>query len=81
MLPGAKKDRLFIFYSKSPIDFEQLLKLVQGDPENAASLIKNNFASNLIPSFRIKFNEKEIAFEVSARENELLCFFTDIEYQ
>lgn len=81
ILPGAQKDRLFILYSKSPIDFEQLLKLVQGDPDNAAQLIRAHFAKNLLPSVRIKFNVKDIAFEVSARENELLCFFTDIEYQ
>ncbi len=81
ILPGAQKDRLFILYSKSPIDFDRVLQAIQNDPDNSATILKKWFGKNLLPVPGIKFSEKTIAFEVNAKENELICFFTDIEYQ
>ncbi len=81
ILPGAQKDRLYILYSKSQIEFEKVLQAIQNDPDNSTSLLKNLFGKDLLQTTRIKFNESNIAFEVNAKENELICFFTDLEYQ
>lgn len=81
ILPGARKDRLYILYSKSPIDFDQLVRSVQMDPDNSVAVLQGYFGKNLMATNKIKYSESLINFEVAARENELICFFTDIEYQ
>lgn len=81
ILPGARKDRLYILYSKSPIDFDQLVRSVQNDPDNSVAVLQGYFGKNLLATNKIKYTESLISFEIAARENELVCFFTDIEYQ
>lgn len=81
ILPGARKDRLYILYSKSPLDFDQLVRSIQKDPDNSIPVLQNFFGKNLLASNKVKYTESQINFEVTARENELVCFFTELEYQ
>lgn len=77
----ASSDKIFVLYSKSPIDIEALKTKIQSQPGTPVTqVIRQTLGSRIIPQQKIRFGADQISFDVQAREEELVCLFVDLTH-
>lgn len=74
----ANRDRICILYSKSPLDFDLLKGKISGTPSGYFQAIRSLYNNRIIPVKKIDFKNDQISFGSLAAEQELICFFVDL---
>lgn len=77
----AARDRIFILYSKTAIDFDNLKSKITTAPANIYATLLSLFGKRLIPVNNIRFQEDKISFSSLAAEQELVCVIVDLNYK
>jgi len=74
------RDRICVLYSKTPIDFNNLKNKITNAPTSFYETIMATYKNQLIPLKNIIFNGNQISFGCNAGEQELICFFVDMNH-
>ncbi len=77
----ASFDKICVLYSKSEIDFSGLKSKISQSPSNVYETIYQMFGSRVIPLKNISFNSDAISFNCKALEDQLVCFFIDLNHK
>lgn len=78
---GASVDRICVLYSKSPLDLDALKNRIRSNPGSPfQQLIREELGKKIIPLQRIRFQGDKIQFSTSAAEEELICFFVELNH-
>ena len=77
----ANTDKICVLYSKSAIDFNDLRSKIIQSPSNVYETIQQMFGSRIIPLRDIKFNNDAISFSYKALEDQLVCFFIELNHK
>jgi C1A family cysteine protease len=77
----ASRDRICVLYSKTAIDFENLKTQISKAPATFYETIMTMYKSRLIPLKNINFNDGQISFNSNAAEQEVICFFIDMNHK
>ena len=79
-LNGPGKENFCILYSKSSIDFEDLLNYIRGNKTSIFQAVKNKLGARLLDLRRVKFRDDRISFRAPAEEKSVLCFFVEMNH-
>jgi C1A family cysteine protease len=74
------RDRICVLYSKTPIDFNNLKNKITNTPASFYEIIMATYKNQIIPLKNINFNGNQISFGANAGEQELICFFVDMNH-
>jgi C1A family cysteine protease len=77
----ASVDKICVLYSKSALDFDKLTKEITAAPSTVYETIQSLYKERIIPVKNLNFKDDKISFSSLARENELVCFFIDLNHQ
>ncbi len=78
---NSGKDKICVLYSKSAIDFYDLKENISNTQSNMYQSISKQFDKQIIPLKRISFSNNIINFSTNAAEDELVCFFIDLNHK
>jgi len=76
--PG--KENFCILYSKSEIDFENLLEYIETTKVSLYQAVKNKLGTRLVDQKKVKFTDDRISFEVPSDDKSVLCFFVEMNH-
>jgi len=77
--PGSEK--ICVLYSKSPLDFSRLMGSINNAPSKMYETIMAAYQTQLIPVKKIAFGNDKISFNAKSEEQQLLCFFIDLNHK
>jgi hypothetical protein len=77
----ANRDRICILYSKTAIDFDNLKSKISKSSSSMYETITALYKNRIIPVKNINFNENNISFSSDAGEQQLVCFFIDMNHK
>jgi hypothetical protein len=77
----ASRDNICVLYSKTAINFEDLKNKILKAPSNVYETINTLYKNRLIPFKNVSFRDDRIGFSSLAAEQELLCFFIDMNHK
>ncbi|HLK27193.1 MAG TPA: C1 family peptidase [Puia sp.] len=77
----ANRDRICVLYSKSAIDFNELKNSISKSSSSMYETIKSLYSNQMIPMKNINFSNNKISFSSDASEQQLVCFFIDMNHQ
>ncbi|MEO6733506.1 MAG: C1 family peptidase [Ferruginibacter sp.] len=76
----ASRDKICVLYSKTALDFDNLKSKISIPASDIYEVIKTLYKERLIPVKNISFKDDKINFSSLAAEQELLCFFIDLNH-
>jgi hypothetical protein len=77
----ADRDKICVLYSKTAIDFNNLKSKISNSSSGFYETIKTLFKNQIIPVKNINFKDNQISFLAPASEQELVCFFVDMNHK
>lgn len=77
--PGTEK--ICVLYSKSPLDFTSLMKQINQEPANMYETIMQQYKDQILPVKNISFCDDRITFHAKASEQQLVCFFINLNHK
>jgi C1A family cysteine protease len=77
----ADRDKICVLYSKTAIDFNNLKSKISNSPSGFYETISELYKNKIIPVKNINFKENEVSFMSTATEQQLVCFFIDMNHK
>ena len=77
----ADRDKICVLYSKTAIDFNDLKNKISNSTAGFYETIKSSFKNKIIPVKNINFKDNQMSFLTPAGEQELVCFFVDMNHK
>jgi C1A family cysteine protease len=77
----ANRDRICVLYSKTAIDFDNLKSKISNATSSVYETIAALYKNQIIPVKNINFKQDQISFSSNAAEQELVCFFVDMNHK
>jgi hypothetical protein len=77
----ASRDQICILYSKAAIDFNILKNQISGSSSSIYETMNGLYKNKIIPVKNINFKDDQISFNSNASEQQLVCFFIDMNHQ
>ena len=77
----ARKEKICVLFGKSPVDFNELRAAIGRTTAGLVSPILSLYGQRIIPLDRINYKDDSIGFGSKAGENEIICFFIDLNHQ
>ncbi|HLY68281.1 MAG TPA: C1 family peptidase [Puia sp.] len=77
----AERDKICVLYSKTALDFNRLGSKISNSPSGIYETIKGLFNHQIIAVKNINFSDNQISFLTNAAEEELVCFFIDMNHK
>ncbi len=77
--PGSEK--ICVLYSKSPIDFDRLMGRITQAPSKMYETIMDTYKDQLVPVKNVQFGNDKISFDTKAGEQQMVCFFIDLNHK
>lgn len=77
----ASVEKICILYSKSPLDYTDLVTKINSSPGSFYTTIHNLYKNSLIPVKNLEAGNEKISFNSLAKENEIVCLFAELNHQ
>lgn len=77
--PGSEK--ICVLYSKSQIDFDRLMNSITQAPSKMYETIMEMYKDQLVPVKNVQFGDDRISFNTKADEQQMVCFFVDLNHK
>ena len=77
----ANRDQICVLYSKTAIDFNNLKSKISTSSSNIYETMSALYKNQIIPVKKINFKDNQISFVSTAAEQELVCFFIDMNHK
>lgn len=79
MIPARKK--ICVLYSKTQINFDALMTDIMKAPSKMYETIMSDYKSQIIPVKNIAFGDAQISFDAKATEQQMVCFFINLNHK
>ncbi len=77
----ANRDQICVVYSKTAIDFNDLKSKISSSSSGIYETMSALYKNQIIPVKKINFKDNQISFVSTAAEQELVCFFIDMNHK
>lgn len=77
----ASVEKICILYSKSPLNYNELVNKINSSPTSFYATIQNLYKNSLIPVKKLEAGNDMISFNSLAKENEIVCLFAELNHQ
>ena len=77
--PGT--ENICVLYSKSPIDFDRLMNSINQAPSKMYETIMAAYKDQLLPMKFVDFDNTKINFNAKAAEQQMVCFFINMNHK
>ncbi len=77
--PGTEK--ICVLYSKTPLDLEALMNSITQSPSKMYETIMDRYKEQLVPVKNIQFGDDKISFDTKAGDQQLVCFFINLDHR
>lgn len=77
--PGTEK--ICVLYSKKQIDFNTLMADIMKAPSKMYETIMSDYKDQIIPVKNISFGNDKISFDAKASEQQMVCFFVNLNHK
>lgn len=77
--PGTEK--ICVLYSKTQIDFNTLMADIMKAPSKMYETIMSDYGKQIIPVKSIAFGDDKISFDAKASDQQMVCFFINLNHK
>jgi len=77
----ANRDKICVLYSKTAIDLNNLKSKISAASSGIYETVSALYKNQMIPVKKINFKDNQISFISTAAEQELICFFIDMNHK
>lgn len=79
-VPGVNKEIFCVLYSKSPVDFETLIRESGKPDQSVYKVVKELLGNRLLEMKKINFEDEQILFRAPADPESVVCFFVQMDH-
>ena len=79
-VPGVNKEIFCVLYSKSPVDFEALIRESGKPDQSVYKVVKELLGNRLLEMKKINFEDEQILFRAPADPESVVCFFVQMDH-